>query len=163
MKPGERREGEREQAASGVRVAFELRDGTASDLPEIRTLLAAAQLPFHDVEPGRQDFVVATAGATLVGCVALERFGDAALLRSLVVVPDRRGAGLGRALYEHIVARARAQGLRRLLLLTTSAAPFFRRRGFQPVERAAVPAAMAASAQFAGLCPSTAACLAQSL
>jgi len=141
----------------------DFREGTAADLPAIRTLLAAAGLPFDDVEPGRQDFVMAVDGAKLLGCIALEMFGDAALLRSLAVATDQRGAGLGGALYDHLVARARQQGLRRLFLLTTSAAPFFTRRGFALVDRSEVPARMATSAQFVGLCPSTAACLALSL
>jgi len=143
--------------------SVELRDGTAADLAEVRALLAAARLPFDDLEAGRQDFVVAATGPKLVGCVALETYGDVALLRSLAVAEYRRGAGLGRALYDQIVVRARRQGLRRLFLLTTSAAPFFLRRGFEVVDRSAVPAHLTTSAQFAGLCPSSAACLALSL
>jgi len=139
---------------------LDFREGTAADRPAIRALLAAAGLPFDDVEPGRQDFVVAAAGSKILGCIALEMFDDAALLRSLAVAEDQRGAGLGGALYDHVVARARQRGLRRLFLLTTSAAPFFARRGFEFVDRAAAPAGMTTSAQFAGLCPSSAACLA---
>jgi amino-acid N-acetyltransferase len=159
MALGERCEGEGDQEVAGGRERFHLRAGTVSDLPGIRALLAAAQLPFDDVEPGRQDFLVAVAGSVLIGCVALERFDDAALLRSLVVAGDQRGVGLGGALYERAVARARGQDLRRLFLLTTSAGPFFLRREFQAVDRSAAPVDMAASAQFVGLCPSTAACL----
>jgi amino-acid N-acetyltransferase len=55
-----------------------------------------------------------------------------------------------------MVAKARE----RLFLLTTTAAPFFARRGFAPVKRSTAPEAMTKSPQFASLCPSTAACMA---
>jgi amino-acid N-acetyltransferase len=43
-------------------------------------------------------------------------------------------------------------------VLTTSAERFCLAHGFERVDRAAVPAAIAATAQFRALCPSTAAC-----
>jgi amino-acid N-acetyltransferase len=137
-----------------------LRPAGTADEPALRALLAAASLPFDDVSSGRQDFIVAAADSQVVGCAALEVFGSAALLRSLAVAKEHRGSGLGRALYDHIVAKARAQGLERLFLLTTTAAPFFARRGFATVERSIAPEAMTKSAQFASLCPSTATCMA---
>jgi amino-acid N-acetyltransferase len=84
-------------------------------------------------------------------------------LRSLAVAAQVRGAGLGRLLYDQIVARAKDRGLTRLFLLTTTAAPFFARRGFESVDRSEAPETMTKSAQFASLCPSTAACMALSL
>jgi amino-acid N-acetyltransferase len=44
--------------------------------------------------------------------VGLERHGDAGLLRSLAVAANRRGAGLGGALYERILAHAVRRGVR---------------------------------------------------
>lgn len=106
---------------------------------------------------------MATSDGQIVGCVALETFGGVALLRSLAVLEPRRGSGLGGALYEGILNHARYKGLSRLFLLTTTAAPFFARRGFRPVKRFEAPEAMARSEQFASLCPSTAMCMALSL
>ena len=111
----------------------------------------------------RQEFIVAVSGGQIVGCGALETFAGAALLRSLAVAAQHRGAGLGGDLYERLIARARALGLTRLFLLTTTAAAYFARRGFEPVDRATAPAPMTKSAQFASLCPSTAACMALAL
>lgn len=80
-----------------------------------------------------------------------------------MVAPEARGRGLGAALVRERAAWAGARGLPRLWLLTTSAAPFFQGLGFEPASRAAAPPALQASAEFAGVCPASAACLAVDL
>ena len=73
------------------------------------------------------------------GCVALEVFGDSALLRSLAVHPDRRGEGLGWMLAEAVLLRC-ASGLARVCLLTEHATDFFAEKfGFVPVTREKLP------------------------
>jgi amino-acid N-acetyltransferase len=134
-----------------------------TDHPMLRALLESAKLPFDDVPSDRQDFIVAISEGQVVGCVALETFGAAALLRSLAVADHLRGDGLGRILYDRIVACAKEKGLTRLFLLTTTAAPFFARRGFESVDRSEAPEVMTKSPPFASLCPSTATCMALSL
>ena len=131
-----------------------------ADDAALRALLASAKLPFDDVSSARQEFIVAVADGQVVGCGALETFDEAALLRSLAVAAQHRGAGLGGDLCERLVARAKERGLTRLFLLTTTAAPYFARRGFETVDRGTAPAPMTKSAQFASLCPSTATCMA---
>ena len=142
---------------------FVLRQARETDDPMLRALLESAKLPFEDVSSERQDFIVAISEGQVVGCVALETFGAVALLRSLAVADHLRGDGLGRILYDRIVARAKEQGLTRLFLLTMTAAPFFARRGFESLDRSEAPEVMTKSAQFASLCPSTATCMALSL
>jgi len=139
------------------------RHASTTDDPALRALLQAVKLPFEDVASERQDFMVALWQGRVVGCVALERFEGVALLRSLAVAESLRGSGVGRELHDCALARARELGLSRLFLLTTTAAPFFERRGFQHVERSQVPETVWRSPQFANLCPATAACLALSL
>ena len=124
-----------------------LREAGASEDSSIRALLEATKLPFDDVSAERQEFIVAIADGQVVGCGALETFGGAALVRSLAVAERHRGAGLGGELYERLVARAKEKGLARLFLLTTTAAPYFARRGFELVERSTAPEAMTRSAQ----------------
>jgi amino-acid N-acetyltransferase len=149
--------------ASPLDARVHLRRAERHDDAVVRSLLREAGLPVEDVAPGRQHFVVAVVDGGVVGCVALERFEGAGLLRSLVVREPHRGSGLGVALVDRIVAVAREQGAERLFLLTTTAATFFARRGFVPVDRSVVPGPMGESAQFAGLCPSTAACMTMAL
>lgn len=129
----------------------------AGDLPAVLELLRRCELP-ADLATAAE-CLVARQGGAIVGCVALERYGSDALLRSLAVRPEQRGEGLGRALVERLTRRARALGARRLWLLTTTAAEYFATLGYAPVERASAPARLQASSQFAGVCPSTAACM----
>ncbi len=82
--------------------------------------------------------------------------GDDALLRSVVVQPSVRGGGHGAAIVKALATQARADGTRRLWLLTTDAAPFFARLGWREAERADAPAPIASSRQFSGLCPASA-------
>jgi N-acetylglutamate synthase-like GNAT family acetyltransferase len=99
----------------------------------------------------------------VVGSVALELHGSAALLRSLATRAESRGQGLGNALFLHALDRARALGATSLSLLTTTAEPFFAARGFRSVSRDALPAALQASAEFRGACPASAAAMFRSL
>jgi protein-tyrosine-phosphatase/N-acetylglutamate synthase-like GNAT family acetyltransferase len=130
-----------------------------ADLEAVRALAGASALPVADLGAPNQVFLVARDGGAVVGCVGLELYGDAALLRSLAVEPARRGTGLGAALHEAAIRAARARGVARLWLLTTTAERFFARRGFVRVDRVSVPAAVAASPEFAALCPASAACM----
>mgnify|MGYP000866692221 CR=1 FL=1 len=89
--------------------------------------------------------------------------GEDALLRSVVVAPSARTRGIGRALVEALAQRAQERGAQRLWLLTTDAAPFFARLGWAVMDRAQAPPAIAASRQFAGLCPASATFMARTL
>jgi ribosomal protein S18 acetylase RimI-like enzyme len=72
--------------------------------------------------PGERLLLAAFEDDVVVGAVQLDRAGGngrhRAEVRRLAVRADRRGAGVGRALMEAVVERARALGLR-LLWLTT--------------------------------------------
>jgi amino-acid N-acetyltransferase len=57
--------------------------------------------------------------------------------------------------------KARNLGVRRLHLLTNTAAPFFRALGYADADRGAAPPAVAASREFTALCPASAAYLAK--
>lgn len=124
--------------------------------PALATLLADAGLPTGDLHehPALRLFaVMATDGP--VGCVALEVYGDAALLRSLAVYPSRRGTGLGVELLRFAEQQARAADIATLHLLTTTAAGFFERHGYRRAVRAEAPPAIAATTQFSSLCPAS--------
>jgi acetyltransferase len=73
--------------------------------------------------PGERVLLAAFDAAELVGAVQLDRSGAGngrhrAEVRRLVVRADRRGAGVGRALMDAVVERARGLGLRLLWLST---------------------------------------------
>ncbi|MDX8502015.1 arsenic resistance N-acetyltransferase ArsN2 [Mesorhizobium sp. VK4C] len=128
----------------------------ASD-PELCALLGKAALPTDDLgEPGRAFFRFVDGGRT-IGFGGLEAYGDNILLRSIVIVPEARGKGLGRRATTLLLEQARAAGARRAYLLTTDAGPFFEALGFEAIARANAPADILATRQAASLCPSTAA------
>lgn len=89
--------------------------------------------------------------------VGVELCGASALLRSLVVRPEHRSIGLGAALVEHVEGYARSHGVRAIYLLTTTAEAFFARRGYATEHRATAPPEIAATREFAGICPASSA------
>lgn len=135
---------------------FRLRAAEPSDLPAVLGLVAQCGLLERGVAEAMAAMVVATAGEAVVGCAAVEHCGGSGLLRSVAVAPDYRSKGLGRALVEAALERAAAAQLAPIFLLTTSAAAFFARLGFEPAERPSAPLAIAESWEFRAGCPATA-------
>ena len=125
----------------------------------IRNLLREAGLPHEDISPHLHRFLVAKSHDTLIGVVGLEVQGKYGLLRSLAVSPAYRGKGIGKMLYERILAHAFLQGIKELCLLTTTADGFFYKFGFGKVERGNIPEPIQATEEFQTLCPSTAICM----
>ncbi len=132
-------------------------------MPLLTEALAAEGLPTDDLAgEGRELFAFRHRGA-LVGFAGMEVVGADALLRSLVVLPPARERTYGTAIVEWMVAEAGRRGVRRLFLLTTTAAPFFAKLGFRRTDRSAVPPAIAATREFAALCPAAAVCMTKAL
>lgn len=136
---------------------------TPVDLPAVLDLLSASGLPHDGLADHFTAALIARDDDAVVGSAALELYGEAALLRSVAVAPALRGQGLGRELTSAALQLARARGVRRIYLLTTSAAGYFPTIGFTPIERTEVDPALHASAEFRGACPDSAAALALSL
>lgn len=140
-----------------------IRPAQAGDWSHVAELLQHARLPLDGAQPHLSNFMLAYRGEQLVGCAGLERYGEAGLLRSVAVSDEARGQGLGRRLVEQVLARARAEGLRRVFLLTETAQDYFPRFGFQPITRAQVPELVKSSAEFTTACGETAMAMALTL
>jgi amino-acid N-acetyltransferase len=132
-----------------------LRAATAEDLSGVLALLRAASLP-EDIEPHFHTFVVAEADEQVIGAVGLELLGRNALLRSLLVVPGWRKAGVGTLLTKRAIRVACTHSVERLFLLTTDAAPFFERFGFLHAVRDEAPTEIKSTREFSELCPASA-------
>ena len=106
------------------------------DLPSVRALLDRTELAYPELEDHVGDLLVVRDGArAVVGCVALELYDEAGLLRSLATAPERRGEGLGWMLADAALGRARSRGCRRVYLITESASDFFAEKfGFRAVQ-----------------------------
>lgn len=123
----------------------------------VTALLVASELPIDDLADPAIELWAALDGARLLGVVGVQWLADGALLRSLAVAPEARDRGIGAALCDAAIRAVEGQGRAPLWLLTTSAQDYFGRRGFELVARDQVPAAVRATAQFASLCPASAA------
>lgn len=136
---------------------WSFRRATAVDWPRIEDLLISAHLPLDGAQQQVHGFLLAFRGERLVGSAALERYGDTALLRSVAVAEQERGTGLGQEMVRRLLDQAHADGVRSVVLLTTTAERFFPRFGFRAVSRDQVPEMVKASVEFQGACPSSSA------
>ncbi len=127
-------------------------------------LLNAVGLPTSDLTAQLlEHFFFCGAADALTGLVGLEIHGADALLRSLAVAPQARGAGLGSALLQHAERYALTQGVRTVYLLTTTARRFFQERGYRSVPRETCPRGIQKTSEFAQLCPASSALLMKAL
>lgn len=120
--------------------------------------MPAATLSFH-----LRTLAQVEVDGRVVGTAGVEAFGTDALLRSLTVAEASRGAGLASQLIDWCEMQARRRRVQTAYLLTTTAADYFKKRGYSDVPREAVPAAVAGHAQFRNLCPASAKCLGKRL
>ena len=114
-------------------------------------------------EPGAGRYFRADDDSALAGYVGLEGEGRDLLLRSLVVSAHRKAQGLGSRILTAAEAVASDMGGERLHLLTTTAEPFFIRRGFVAADREAAPEAIRRTGEFTDICPASAAYLTKDL
>ena len=132
-----------------------------TDIPPMLALIAryAAEdrmlertAPF--LEANLTDFLVADDGGFL-GCGALATLtAELAELRSLAVLPEAAGRGVGTAIVEACVRRARERGLRRVFALTL-VPEFFAKCGFTLTSLGRLPEK---SASECPVCPKRFAC-----
>jgi amino-acid N-acetyltransferase len=87
-------------------------------------------------------FVVLEHDHRIVGCAALYPFPDeaAAELACLAVDAQCRDRGYGQVILDHMTGTAKAQGMKKLFVLTTRTAHWFVERGFSEADVSALPA-----------------------
>jgi L-amino acid N-acyltransferase YncA len=128
---------------------------TVADLPAILDLLRRSNLPIEGVAEHIDATLVAREGSEVVANATLELYDSSALLRSVAVDEHLRGTGLGHAITRAALDLARQHGVTNVYLLTETAADFFPRFGFHPVDRDTIPSAVRGSIEFTTLCPSS--------
>lgn len=121
-------------------------------------LLQAQDLPVSDItDEHLEHFFFVGSDGSPTGVVGLEIYGADALLRSLVVGENARRKGLGSALVEHAEQYAGSKSVRSIYLLTTTAEAFFKRLGYERVDRSQAPSSIERTREFASLCPASSA------
>lgn len=136
-----------------------LRQATSESIDRVVDLLRANDLPNADVPAKADRFYLGYAGTEMVGVGGFEQRGHEGLLRSVAVKEAERGQGYGGALCDAIEDRAAENGVRRLYLLTTTEAPFFRSIGYRQIPRETAPEAIRSTTEFADYCPDSATCM----
>ncbi len=120
---------------SDVRAIRELVDAYTSD----RRLLSKATVTLYE---SVQEFQVVERGGAVVGCGAVHvMWEDLAEIRTLAVDPRLLRHGIGGALLERLIERARELEVKKLFCLTFETA-FFTRHGFHEIDGAPVEQAV---------------------
>jgi amino-acid N-acetyltransferase len=121
-------------------MAIEIRPARTQDIPGIRALIDTYTLGgrllnketvmlYEDV----QEFTVAVDDNVVLGCGALHvLWEDLAEVRTVAVVDNLKGQGVGHEILEAIINRARTVGVSRIFCLTFETA-FFARHGFEEI------------------------------
>lgn len=118
-------------------------------------LLAKANLPVEDIQEHTELFELKDEEET-IGTIGLEHDGTVGLVRSLSVEEGKRGRGCGEQLVNFLEEKAKQKGLKSLYLLTTTAAPFFSKRGYLVIGRSEVPPFIQQTSEFRSTCPASA-------
>ncbi|AYQ36190.1 GNAT family N-acetyltransferase [Runella sp. SP2] len=135
---------------------MQIRAAKPADKEVVAELLQSAGLPTTDLNPALSNFLLAFVDGQLVGTAGVEVTGDYGLLRSVAVKESFRNFKIAKRLVNDLTKQMRLQWVKELYLITTTAEGYFSKQGFEKVERDAVPAEIAQSQQFSGLCPSSA-------
>ena len=125
----------------------------AEDFPSVCALLESEQLPISDLRNDMKHFYLAIVGDTTVGAIGLDPYGSSGLLRSMIVLPEYRHMGIAAHLVETLETHAKQLAIKDLFLITNTADGFFTKIGFRKIQRDQLPATVAGSAEFNGLCP----------
>lgn len=118
-------------------------------------LIKECGLPTEDISDTTKLFVVSEENE-ITGTIGIELYNGIALLRSLAIKQERRSRGSGKQLVEFIERFAKQNGIKELVLLTTTAKDFFTKRAYQCIERSDIPEEIKQSTEFTSTCPSTA-------
>lgn len=133
------------------------------DLDSLTESLRIEGLPHEDLDGPDREFFQLEQGDQLLGYVGVEGSTADRLLRSFFVLPPNRGGGIGAEALKSLETLLRNKGVQSLHLLTTTAAPFFERQGFQYCDRATAPAVIQKTLEFRSLCPANATYMAKRL
>lgn len=127
-------------------------------------LLQSQGLPVSDItDEHLEHFFFVGSDGSPTGLVGLEIYGTDALLRSLVGDETARGKGLGSALVDHAEQYAASKSVRSIYLLTTTAEAFFKRLGYERIDRSRAPPSIKETHEFASLCPASSAFMVKTL
>lgn len=143
-------------------MTVQIRPSRADDLEFAIALLTQAGLPIDDLAIEKLAFT-AECDDAIQGLIGVERFGDTALLRSLVIAEPARGNGVGQLLVSALEVASAESGVTEMWLLTIDADGWFGRLGYTVRDRNDAPADIRSTREFSGLCPDDAVLMAKAI
>lgn len=123
--------------------------------PDILTLLESQDLPVSDVSD-QIIFYKWIESDQVFGYAGTEISGNIALLRSVVILPEKQKSGTGRKMITDLLDHLKKSGISEVYLLTTTAEGFFSKLGFSIINRSNAPVDIQATSEFKSVCPSSA-------
>jgi amino-acid N-acetyltransferase len=142
-------------------VTQEINTTTAFDT--FKKLIASADLPTEDLDFEKQFLIGYYEDDSLMATGGLEVFGANAILRSLTVRLGSRNKSLGSGIVDDLVSKASEKGVNTIYLLTETAKDFFKKKGFEEIDRQEAPDTVKASSEFSFICGDNAVCMKLSL
>lgn len=120
------------------------------DLVAINALLSSHDLPTQGVEHILCHFlVIHDERGNVIACAGFERFADTGLLRSVAVDDEYRGCGFGVEIVGAVISKARSEGVKEFVLLTTTAKDLFADKfGFDVTSRESIGATFDSSSEW---------------
>lgn len=140
-----------------------LQKAVSANFDAVCALLSENNLPFSDLNPVLDNFLIALDEGKVVAVMGIDRYGAAGLLRSAAVSASHRNTGLASTLLQRLLEAARQGGLTNLYLITNTAENYFSKKGFVKISRNEVPEAVLQSKEFNGLCPASSAIMHRSV
>ena len=118
-------------------------------------ILKKNNLPTEDISDTTKLFA-AIDNNKVLGTIGVEFYGSTALLRSFAVTEEARNKGIGNALFLFLEEFIKQNASTNMVLLTTTAAEYFAKKGFEKIEREKTPAEIKDRSEFTATCPSSA-------
>ena len=115
---------------------FYVRASHTDEYEDCVRLLNTFDLPAEGVKDHFDNFLVLISNNTgsVLGLIGLEKYGDIALIRSLVVEKGFHGLGLGEKLLIKLEEKSKSEGIKTLYLFTETAKSFFEKYNYQLVD-----------------------------
>ena len=140
-----------------------IRQAETDDFDSITNLLTSNDLPVADLIESNVNLFIGSINNTIVSSVGLEKYNSIALFRSLAVDRVFRNQSIGTALINRIFDYCISEKIEELYLLTTTAAGYFEKHGFEKVTRDSVPLQIKQTQEYTDICPVSAVAMKKSL
>ena len=126
-------------------------------------LLKKVRLPFEDIYSENISLFELIHDNETIAIGGFEFYENDAIIRSIAVIPEKQLKGTGTFLVNALEDIAIKEGVKKFYLLTTTAEKFFKKKGYNLIDRKLVPESIKSSAEFKSICPDTATCMTKDL